>query len=158
MVLEAASRLSSCQVPQAQGLVPWSRQGVVSVRWQNNVADEVAVAIETLLGHTIAVSLAQQAPHDQSLVCKNNSSLKKVMLRCRKLTQNFLPRDDDKIMSGYLGFVAIWVTHPEWPIKVPFNCKVSVILLVELNYFRSSEVNSLKIRRKRTFHALWSQG
>lgn len=42
----------------------------------------------------------------------------------------FLPRDDDKIMSGYLGLVAICVTHPEWPISVPFSCKVSVIFTV----------------------------
>lgn len=40
---------------------------------------------------------------------------------------NALPRDELKIMSGYFGFVAIWVTQPEWPMRVPFNCKVSVI-------------------------------
>lgn len=39
-----------------------------------------------------------------------------------------LPLDDDKIISGYLGFVAICVTHPECPMSVPFNCNVSVIL------------------------------
>lgn len=42
--------------------------------------------------------------------------------------EKYLPREALKIMSGYLGFVAIWVTHPEWPIRVPFNCKVSLIL------------------------------
>lgn len=68
MVLETASRLSGGQIPQAESFVPASRQGVVSVRWQNDVGDEVAVAIETLLRHSIAVSFTQQAPDDESLV------------------------------------------------------------------------------------------
>ena len=38
-----------------------------------------------------------------------------------------LPRDADKIRSEYFGFVAIWVTHPLWPRKVPLSCSVSVI-------------------------------
>lgn len=38
-----------------------------------------------------------------------------------------LPRDDDKIMSGYLGLVAIWVTHPLCPQRIPLGFKVSVI-------------------------------
>lgn len=28
------------------------------------------------------------------------------------IMKNYLPRDDDKIMSGYFGLVAICVTHP----------------------------------------------
>lgn len=42
--------------------------------------------------------------------------------------KNILPREDDKIMSGYFGLVAIWVTQPLWPHNVPRSFKVSVIL------------------------------
>lgn len=32
-----------------------------------------------------------------------------------------LPREEDNIMSGYFGFVAIWVTHPLCPRRVPLS-------------------------------------
>lgn len=38
-----------------------------------------------------------------------------------------LPLEEDKIISGYLGFVAICVTQPLCPKRVPFNCRVSAI-------------------------------
>lgn len=38
-----------------------------------------------------------------------------------------LPREEDNIISGYLGLVAIWVTHPLCPQRMPFNCNVSLI-------------------------------
>ena len=38
----------------------------------------------------------------------------------------------DRIMSGYLGLVVIWVTQPLWPLRVPLNCRVSVILVHDL--------------------------
>lgn len=37
------------------------------------------------------------------------------------------PLDADRIMSGYWGVVAIWVTHPLWPFRVPRNVICSVI-------------------------------
>lgn len=33
----------------------------------------------------------------------------------------YVPREEDNIMSGYFGFVAICVTHPLWPRRVPLN-------------------------------------
>lgn len=44
-----------------------------------------------------------------------------------------LPRDEDKIMSGYFGLVAIWVTQPLWPLRVPLSFKVSDILNDQLS-------------------------
>lgn len=38
------------------------------------------------------------------------------------------PRDADRIMSGYWGVVAIWVTHPLCPFRVPLTVICSVIL------------------------------
>lgn len=70
MVLEAARRLSCGQIPQAKSLVPRARECIVAVRRENDVADEVRVTVETLLGNTIAVVFAHQTPDDQCLVCK----------------------------------------------------------------------------------------
>merc|ERR1711974_165887 len=39
-----------------------------------------------------------------------------------------LSREDDRIMSGYLGLVAIWVTHPLWPSRVPRRLRFSLML------------------------------
>lgn len=39
------------------------------------------------------------------------------------------PRDADRIMSGYCGVVAIWVTHPLWPFRVPLTVICSVIFI-----------------------------
>lgn len=50
--------------------------------------------------------------------------------------KNYLPRDEDKIMSGYFGLVAIWVTHPLWPNKVPRLCNVSVIFLSKNTFLK----------------------
>ena len=38
------------------------------------------------------------------------------------------PRDADRIMSGNCGVVAIWVTQPVWPLRVPLTVICSVIL------------------------------
>ena len=43
-------------------------------------------------------------------------------------TMSDLSLDDERIMSGYLGLVVIWVTQPLWPRSVPRSCRVSVIL------------------------------
>ena len=68
MILETTGSLSGGQIPQTQGLVPGSGQGVVAIGGQHNVADEVRVSIQTLHGHTIVVLVAGQLPHDQGLV------------------------------------------------------------------------------------------
>lgn len=69
MVLEATSGLAGGQVPQAQSLVPRTGERVVAVRRQHNVADEVAVAVQTLLGDSVVGLVTRQLPHDQGLVC-----------------------------------------------------------------------------------------
>lgn len=44
----------------------------------------------------------------------------------------YIPRDEDKIISGYLGFVAICVTHPLWPSSVPRSWSVSDAIFIHL--------------------------
>lgn len=70
MVLETTGGLSGGQVPQTKGLVPGTGQSVVSVRGENDVTDEVAVTVQTLLGDSVVGLVTGQLPHDQSLVCK----------------------------------------------------------------------------------------
>lgn len=49
-----------------------------------------------------------------------------------------LPRDDDKIISGYFGLVAIWVTQPLCPRRVPRNWRVSLIFKAIKNFLPSA--------------------
>lgn len=68
MVLEATSGLAGGQVPQTQGLVPRAGQGVVAVRRQHHIADEVAVAVQALLRNAVVGLVTGQLPDDQGLV------------------------------------------------------------------------------------------
>lgn len=62
----------------------------------------------------------------------------------RFLTPLLLPLDDDKIISGNLGFVAIWVTHPLWPCKVDLSDNCSPIFSPKFYQFTTDE-NRLKV-------------
>lgn len=55
---------------------------------------------------------------------------------CRSLKirsmQNILPREDDNTISGYWGVVAICVTHPPCPWRVPLSVICSAIVFLFL--------------------------
>jgi len=52
VIFESTGRISSRKVPQTKGLVPGARKSKVSIRREDDVRNEVRVAIETLLGDT----------------------------------------------------------------------------------------------------------
>lgn len=72
MVFESPCRSSSRQIPQSESLVPRTREGVVTIRGQYYITDEVRVTIQTLLGYTIVGLVSGQFPYDQSPVCNVN--------------------------------------------------------------------------------------
>lgn len=74
MVFEATSRTTGSQVPQTQSLVPRTRKSVVSVGWENNVADEMGVSIQTFLGDTVVELITCKVPHDQRFVYKKTNN------------------------------------------------------------------------------------
>ena len=61
----------------------------------------------------------------------------------RATPANDLPREADKIMSGNCGVVAICVTHPPWPWRVPRNVICSVI--VDIGWQLIKQILSSKI-------------
>lgn len=60
--------VSHNKVPEPEGLVPRTGQGILSVRRHDHVRDEVAVAPETPLRNAIARLILGQLPQDQGLV------------------------------------------------------------------------------------------
>ena len=46
VVLEPAGRLAGAQVPQAETLVPGTREGEMAIRGQNNIRDEVSAIVQ----------------------------------------------------------------------------------------------------------------
>lgn len=56
----------------------------------------------------------------------------------------YLPREQDKIMSVWIGLVAICVTHPLCPRRVPRSCMVSVIF----NDLNQNEMRKVKKNRE----------
>lgn len=79
MVFKPTGGLSGGQIPQAQGLVPGAGQGVVTVGRQNDVADEVRVAVQTLLGDAVAGIVAGQLPNDEGLVTRRRQDHVRVL-------------------------------------------------------------------------------
>lgn len=75
--LEAASGLAGSQIPQTQSLIPGTGQSVVTVGRQHNVADEVRVSVQTLLGvAVVGILITGQLPDNQSLVYERREILK----------------------------------------------------------------------------------
>merc|ERR1719285_621985 len=69
VVLKPAGGLASGEVPQPQGLVPGAGQGKVSIRGKNHIRDEVAMAMQTLLGDAIVSNIIPgELPDDERLV------------------------------------------------------------------------------------------
>jgi hypothetical protein len=99
VVLEPAGGLAGAQVPQTKVLVPGARESKVSVRGEDNVRDEMAVTMKPLLGNSVISGLVPVELPDE-----------------RDLSLEL-----ERIMSGYLGLVVIWVTQPLWPLRVPLN-------------------------------------
>ena len=64
-------------------------------------------------------------------------------------TINDLSLEEDKIISGNFGLVAICVTHPLWPVSVPRSCKVSPIseAVQDTKYMVSNQKFALKVQK-----------
>ena len=63
-----AGGLAGAEVPEPEGLVPGAAEGEVAVGGEDDVGDEVAVAVEPLLGDAVVHVVAGQLPDDERLV------------------------------------------------------------------------------------------
>lgn len=70
MADELAGGKAGVQVPETEGLVPRGREGELAVRRDDDVRDEVVVAVEDLLGETERRLVAGKLPDDDGLVCE----------------------------------------------------------------------------------------
>ena len=65
---ESASGLASVEVPKAESVIPRSREGELAIGRDNDIRDEVVVAVEDSLGVAVALFVASQLPDDDGLV------------------------------------------------------------------------------------------
>ena len=73
---------SACsKIPQSESLVPRPWQSVVSVRWENHIANEVRVTIETFLRNTVVVFISGQFPDYECLIYQHTEHNMTVTLR-----------------------------------------------------------------------------
>ena len=66
---------------------------------------------------------------------------------------DMLPLDADKIMSGNLGLVAIWVTQPLWPRRVPRSFNDSLFIfgfLLKMCRIRADYGSTVQLVRQTT--------
>lgn len=224
VIVETTSGLSGAEIPETQGLVPGTGEGIVAIAGEDNVRDEMRVSVEPLVGDSVAELVLCEFPHDQGLVWNlKQHTLRRVLvtwvmfnlhrkhqshiritahgyhvvivlfyiMSWRKnvkigngIDQNRqgihrktiqvkyiqgwigfgdgrnvwrrsngawkLPLEADKIMLGYFGLVAIWVTQPLCPKRVPRCCRVS-----DISYFVGCDRRrpyAPKARMERTWH------
>lgn len=65
---EATSGVASVEVPEAEGVIPGRRQSELAVRRDNDIRNEVVVAMKDALGVAVGVLVAGQLPDNDSLV------------------------------------------------------------------------------------------
>ena len=65
---ETAGSETGVEVPQTKGVIPGGREGELAVGRDNDIRDEVVVAVEDALGVPIALFIAGQLPDDDGLV------------------------------------------------------------------------------------------
>lgn len=68
VVFKTTSSTSGSQIPQTQSLVPRSRKGVITVRRQNYITNEVRMSMQTFLRDTVVKIITCKVPDDQSFV------------------------------------------------------------------------------------------
>ena len=68
---ETAGGKTGVEVPKAEGVVPRRRESELAVRGNNDVRDEMVVAVENALGVTVLVLVACQLPYDDGLVYRD---------------------------------------------------------------------------------------
>ena len=112
---EAAGGQSGVEVPETEGVVPGRGKGKLAIRRDNNIRNEVVVAVENSLGVTIRIFVARQLPDNNGLVWIMSSD--QIVQKVDE--EPALPREAVKIMSGFSEEVAMAVTHPLWPSKDP---------------------------------------
>jgi hypothetical protein len=111
------------EVPKTEGLVPRRGKGELSVGRDGDVGDKVVVAVQDLLGESERVVVSRELPDDDGLVCELS-----VLHPVQRLGRVwYAPREAVKIISGFSDEVAMAVTQPEWPARVPLNARGSAI-------------------------------
>lgn len=135
MADELAGGEAGVQVPETEGLVPRGREGELAVRRDDDVRDEVVVAVEDLLGETERRLVAGELPDDDGLVWEMSAgrsfTAPKNWARGSPARQiSYVPREAVRIMSGFSLEVAMAVTQPAWPARDPLKTRGSPILSV----------------------------
>jgi hypothetical protein len=65
---EAAGALAGVDVPETEGSIPRAREGELTIGTDDNIRDEVVVAVERALGDTVVAVLAVEVPDNDSLI------------------------------------------------------------------------------------------
>lgn len=78
---EAASGGAGVQVPETEGLVPRGGESELAVGGDDNVGDEVVVAVEDSLGVTVVGVITAELPDDDGAVTRSGEEEVGVLLR-----------------------------------------------------------------------------
>ena len=66
---ESAGGETGVQIPETESVVPGRREGELAVGGDDNIRNEVVVAVENSLGVAVRVLIAGQLPDDDGLIC-----------------------------------------------------------------------------------------
>jgi len=74
VVDETAGGDTGVDVPQAQGAIPRSGQGELAIGGDDDVLNEVGVAVQGALGVAVLALLAGQLPHNDGVVTRSRQN------------------------------------------------------------------------------------
>ena len=121
---EAAGRVASVEVPQAECVVPRGGERELAVGGDDDVRDEVVVAVEDALRVAVLILVTGELPDDDRLVYATDTISARTILPCTAFANArehgaHIPREAVRIMSGFSEEVATAVTQPLWPAIEP---------------------------------------
>ena len=66
---ESTGGETGVQIPETESVVPGRREGELAIGGDDNIRNEVVVAVENSLGVAVRVLIAGQLPDDDGLIC-----------------------------------------------------------------------------------------
>ena len=127
---ESPRGFSGAEVPEAEGSIPGSGDGVLSIVGDHHILHEVVVSTQGSPGISVGPFFARQGPHDDALVTRRGQDHVAVVHRRGHGCHLHVPSNHVSTSFSHATprrLPRSTRTHPEWPFSTPWRVKLSAI-------------------------------